>query len=122
MFNIIFYEQANGSIPVLEYLEQLEPKARTKVIGFLELLSEYGIELREPYSKALSSGIFELRCRYRSTQTRILYFFYSGKDIIVTNGFTKNTKRTPRQELALVKQRKADYKERRQTGHDFRGI
>ncbi len=31
--------------------------------------------LREPYSKHLDDGIFELRCKFGSGITRVLYFF-----------------------------------------------
>ena len=44
---------------------------------------------------------------------RILYFFFVGQKAILTNGFTKKTQKTPRSEIELAKQCKADY-ERRQ--------
>ena len=45
--------------------------------------------LREPYSKHLDDGIFELRCKFGSDITRVLYFFYYEGKIILTNGFVK---------------------------------
>ena len=41
----------------------------------IELLQEKGNQLREPYSKHLDDGIFELRCKVGSNITRVLYFF-----------------------------------------------
>jgi phage-related protein len=31
--------------------------------------------IREPYSKHIGDGIFELRCKFGSDITRVLYFF-----------------------------------------------
>ena len=53
------------------------------MIGLLELLEEKGNQLREPYSKSIDDGIFELRCKVGNNITRILYFFiYEGKIIL----------------------------------------
>ena len=38
-------------------------------------------ELREPYSKHLTEGIFELRAKVGSDETRVLYFFYLDRRI-----------------------------------------
>src|SRR5699024_3619013 len=49
--------------------------------------------LREPYSKPLENGIFELRTKQGSDITRVLYFFVIGKKAILTNGFIKNLRK-----------------------------
>ena len=71
-------------------LVQQGPKHESKVIP-LELLEVYGHELREPYSKILDDGIFELRAKQGSDISRILYFFVIGNKIVLTNGFVKKT-------------------------------
>lgn len=67
------------------------------------MLDKKGNNLREPYSKAIDDGIFELRCKFGSDITRILYFFYDGRKIILTNGFVKKTQKLPSKELVLAK-------------------
>ena len=42
----------------------------------------------------------------------MMYFFYVGNRIILTNGFIKKTQKTPRKELELAKQYKKDFLER----------
>ena len=66
-------------------------------------MEEYGSELREPYSKYLEDGIFELRGKVGNNISRVMYFFYVGNRIILTNGFIKKTQKTPRKELELAK-------------------
>ena len=47
--------------------------------GMMDILAEYGNELRMPYSEHLDDGIFEVRAKFGSNITRVLYFFYVGK-------------------------------------------
>ena len=75
----------------------------TKMIGLLEILQERGSQLREPYSKHLEDGIFEVRCQSGNDITRILYFFYYRGKIVLTNGFVKKTQKTPRKENEFAK-------------------
>lgn len=39
----------------------------------------------------------------------VLYFFFVGKRIVLTNGFLKKTQKTPLKEIELAKKRKSDY-------------
>lgn len=111
-FKVIAYEKENGEIPVEEFLETINPKMRAKIFGLLGILQEKGNMLREPYSKHLDDGIFELRCKFGSDITRVLYFFYYEGKIILTNGFVKKTPKTPAEEIQIAKDRRKNYIER----------
>lgn len=111
-FEVILYEKANGECPVEEFITSLDMKMQAKMIGLLELLEEKGNQLREPYSKSIDDGIFELRCKVGNNITRILYFFYYEGKIVLTNGFVKKTQKTPAEEIKLAKERRSDFKER----------
>lgn len=111
-FEVIFYEKENGDCPIEEFMNSLDIKMRAKMIGLLELLEENGIQLREPYSKIIEDGIFEIRCKVGNNISRVLYFFYFEGKIVLTNGFTKKTQKTPTEEIKLAKKYRADFKER----------
>ena len=85
---------------------------RAKMVGLLEWLEEKDNQLREPYSKMLDDGIFEIRCTVGNNITRVVYIFYYEGKIILTNGFIKKTQKTPPEEIRLAKERRADFKER----------
>ena len=78
----------------------------------LVILQEKGNLLREPYSKYIEEGIFELRCKFGNDITRIMYFFYYNRRIVLTNGFTKKTQKTPPEEIQIAKSRRIDFMER----------
>lgn len=111
-FTVEFYEDERNHKPVEEFLVGLDFKMRAKLLGLLQILQEKGNKLREPYSKYLGDGIFEIRCKVGTDLTRVLYFFYCGQKIILTNGFVKKTQRTPVREIRLAKRRRKDYLER----------
>ena len=69
-------------------------------------------DLREPYTKHLGNGIFELRAKQGSDISRVLYFFVFGRKIILTNGFIKKTAKTPLKEINLAEKYRKDYLEK----------
>lgn len=112
IFDIEFYETENGNCPVQEFIDSLDIKMQAKVVQMIEILAEKGNQLRMPYSECLGDGIFELRCKQSNNITRTLYFFYKDKKIVMTNGFTKKTQKTPSTEIELAKSRRKEYLER----------
>lgn len=111
-FTVEFYETAAGERPAEEFLDSLDVKMRGKLVMTLKVLQEQGNRLREPYSKHLEDGIFEVRGKVSSDISRVLYFFYYGGRIILTNGFIKKTQKTPRNELEKAKLCRKDFMER----------
>ena len=112
MFDVEFYKLPNGDKPVKIFLDSLDVKMRLKALGSLDILAEFGNKLREPYSKAIGDGLFELRIKFASDITRIFYFFVMENKIILTNGFVKKTQKTPSGEVALASKYKSEYERR----------
>lgn len=108
-FEIAFYVKADGSRPAEEFLRELDKSMRAKMLRTIQMLKALGYELREPYSKPLGDGIFELRAQVGNNISRVLYFFIVGQRVILTNGFIKKTKKTPEREIELAKKYRSDY-------------
>lgn len=113
-FEIIIYTKADGTTPVLDFIQTLPGKMRAKAAREINMLAEYGNELREPYTKYISDGIFELRIKVGSDISRVLFFYYKEKTIVITNGFIKKTDKIPWREILTAKKRRADFKKRKQ--------
>ena len=106
---INFFKKQDGSCPVEEFLDSLDNKMRAKILLAIALLETNGPQLREPYSKPVGDGLFEIRAKQGNNITRTLYFFYDGKQIILTNGFVKKTQKTPSAEIQRAKKYRAEY-------------
>ncbi len=112
MFDVEYYEKEDGTFPAEEFILSLDSKMQAKMFRELDLLETFGNQLREPHSKPLGDGIYEIRAKVASDITRVLYFFVVNKKIILTNGFVKKTQKTPDNEIALAKKYRKDYLER----------
>lgn len=89
MYEIEHYISRSGRVPVEEFLNSLPVKLREKTVRSLMLLAEYGPALEGAESKYVRDGVFELRTKFGTDITRVFYFFYSGKRIIVTSSFSQ---------------------------------
>ena len=119
MYEIILYDTEDGRCPMQELLDSLEPKLLAKTLRTIDLLEMNGPLLREPYSKPLENGIFELRTKQGSDITRVLYFFIVGKKAVLTNGFIKKSQKTPKAEKELAKKYKADYERNKKSQPEY---
>lgn len=108
-FCVEYYELENGTCPVEKFILKQDNKMQAKIFKNLELLEIRGNELREPFSKHIEDGIFEIRNKVGNDITGIFYFFVIGQKIILTNGFIKKTQKTPKAEIALAKKYRNDY-------------
>ncbi len=107
--DIVFYETSDGDVPVEDFLSCLSDKMRARALWIIDCLKAYGSDIREPYSKHLDDGIFELRIKAGKDISRILYFFFVGDTAVLTNGFIKKTQKTPADEIVKSKKYRDDY-------------
>lgn len=113
-FQVLFYDKPDGTEPAKEFILGLDKKMQAKVLRTVEMLQHNGTDLREPNSKPLGDGIFELRAKVGSDISRVLYFFVIGRRIILTNGFIKKTAKTPPHEIELAKRYRCEYLSRKE--------
>jgi putative component of toxin-antitoxin plasmid stabilization module len=87
--NVIIFAEADGSAPLIEWLDGLDVKVRDKCIVRVERLAELGHELRRPEADFLRDGVHELRIRRGKVNYRILYFFHNDLAVL-SHGCTKD--------------------------------
>ena len=56
-YSVDFYEKEDGSRPVEEFISSLDAKMQIRVMRSIELLEDFGPELREPHSKNLKDKL-----------------------------------------------------------------
>jgi len=111
-YQVLFFEKENGDVPAEDFINSLDLKMSAKAYRLIAMISENGPDLREPYSKHLGEGIFELRIQIGSDVSRIFYFFMVGRRVVLTNGFVKKTQKTPQSEIDKAKAYRKEYLER----------
>ncbi|HJW74041.1 MAG TPA: type II toxin-antitoxin system RelE/ParE family toxin [Thermoleophilia bacterium] len=71
----------------------------------VELLIDFGPNLRMPQSRALGGGLFEVRPHGREGIGRALYCYLVGERIVVLHAFMKKTEATPMRDLMIARRR-----------------
>ena len=61
--------------------------------------------------KKLDDRLWELRCESRTNIYRIMYLFFTGRLIVLLQGFQKKTQETPRGEIEIARRRLNRYSE-----------
>jgi phage-related protein len=101
---------------MLYSIEYFHPRVKAEIEGWpvgiladyarmVELLMEFGPDLRMPHSRAMGGGLFELRPRGRDGSGRALYCFVVGKRIVILHAFVKKTQTTPERDLRIARER-----------------
>jgi putative component of toxin-antitoxin plasmid stabilization module len=85
------------------FIEGCDASMRASIENRLERLMQLGNEAREPISKPVRDGIFELRSQRGG---RLLYYFRPGKKIIVVLGFVKDQRKLLEADIKLALQRR----------------
>ena len=85
------------------YLRSLEIATSTKSFRLVKLLKTFGNTLDMPYSKKISTNLYELRIRGQQ-EVRILYCFYQNQAIIV-HAFIKKSQKTSLKEIQTALER-----------------
>lgn len=98
MFNVELHEEAEA-----EFFE-LPPVIRAKMAKLIQKLKNDPRKLREPDTKPLGNGMFELRTMGGDI-ARGLWVYQSGSKIYLLRIFIKKTQKTPPAEIALAWQR-----------------
>jgi len=89
------YVDSRGTNAVEAFIREL-PKAEQPIVrARIDFVAEVGNRAREPLSKSLGNGLFELRTK----SARIFYCFRPGGVIVLLHGFTKKSQKTPAREM-----------------------
>jgi len=98
----------NETCLAAEYIRNLQEAPRKKVLA---LLSKTAISGRPPVNKEkfdkLEGPLFE----FKSFQDRLPCFFDGQGRIVLTHGFSKKSRRTPREEIERALRLRAEYLE-----------
>lgn len=119
-WGIEFYKDKNDREPVKEFLNSLVLPTRARVAKLFNRLTEYGVLLKEPYTRQVRGKIRELRIKDSQGAIRVLYFTYTGRRFILLHGFIKKTGKTPVQDIELAEKRMRDFIIR-EGGNDEKG-
>lgn len=115
-FTVEFFVNASGRSPVREFLDELkqsDPGDHASVMRGLTKLRSRQYH-REPLSKPLGDGLFELR-HVGKLNTRVLWFFVKGRRIVAVHDIHNKGQAIPARDREIAQDRMRDWQERFET-------
>ncbi len=109
-FSVEFYETEAGTCPVREFLDELKssnPDDFAAVVAGLAKLRNRQYH-REPLSKALKDGLYELR-HVGKLNIRVLWFFVKNRRIIAVHGIRNKGRAIPERDMVTAQERMRDW-------------
>ncbi|MFZ4766307.1 MAG: type II toxin-antitoxin system RelE/ParE family toxin [Roseimicrobium sp.] len=103
---LIFFQEADGSVPVLDWLRTIPAKAQDKCRVKLGRLAEMGHELRRPETDLLRDKIYELRASLQGIHYRVLYFYHGTTAAIISHGMVKESAVPPKEIEKAIERKK----------------
>lgn len=117
MFDIIFYKDKTGRSPIVDYLDELQEKAKTdknarinreKILSYMAALAEYGTRIGKPIVKHIDGNLWELR----PLANRIFFFYWKNNKFVMVHHYIKKSQKAPKKELEQARKNIKDYIER----------
>ena len=105
---VVFYQEKDGTVPLLDWFDDIPAKAQLKCLAKIERLKQEGHELRRPEADLLRDKIYELRSSFQGVHYRILYFFHGNVAAVVSHGIVKED-RVPPVEIARAIERRKQF-------------
>ncbi len=112
-FTVEFYLTKSGRFPVQEFVDELrasDPADFAAILAGLAKLTDSRYH-REPLSKAIGDGLFELRHVGR-LNTRVLWFFMKGRRIVAVHGIRNKSQAIPTADLKTARDRMTEWLKR----------
>jgi phage-related protein len=113
VYKVFYYTTARGENPVREFVDELDDTTQARFFAYVDMLKEYGPNLKRPYADVVMGKIREMRPR----QARVLYFFAVGDRIILVHGFLKKKDAIDPSDIALAESRMKDWLQRNAGGN-----
>lgn len=104
-YSIAFYSDA-----VQDNILSLPDTLAARYVVLTRRMLAVGPNLGEPHTKAMGSGLFELRLKGAEGIARVFYCTLVGRRIVMLHSFVKKTGRTPLRELQLAQARMKEIK------------
>lgn len=117
MYEIEFYQRADGSEPSREYLEQLRQASGQskdarirykKAVEYMTVLERTGTRCGEPFVKYIDDSIWELR----PTSDRYFFAYWKDNKFLILHHYVKKSQKMPQHEFGRAKAYLKEFLER----------
>lgn len=104
-WEIEYYTTDQGKAPVKDFIDDMPLKAKARTFKTFELIEDYGIQIGPSHIRYLDANLWEVRVRAVGGMFRFIFTVRGKRIIILLHGFQKMTRKTPRIDLEIARDR-----------------
>ena len=108
-WTVEYYMDARGREPVANFIDSLPVEVQAKILRLIDLLADYGVLLKEPYTRQIRGKLRELRITAKSGEIRVFYFAFAEGRMVLLHGFVKKARRMPIRDIEIAEKRLDDF-------------
>ena len=112
IWEVEYYVDSRGNEPVADFVDSLPVEVQAKILRLIDLLANYGVFLKEPYTKQIKGKLRELRITGRSGRSQNPLLCLWNRRVVLLHGFVKKTRKTPIREIDIAERRLNDFMNR----------
>lgn len=102
-WTIEYYRDEKGKEPVADFIDSLAIDTQAKVFRLIDLLEEYGVLLKEPYTRQVRDKIRELRIKDTMEQYEFYILPIQADGLSYCMGLLRRPRKRLRKKLRLQK-------------------
>lgn len=99
---VFFYTKSSGKSPVLDYIDDLNLKDKTKLLGCLESIEQMGFESPRVEFRQIEGKLWEIKIKLSSGGHRIFYVTLGKTRMILLHAYKKQSQKAPKKEIAIA--------------------
>ena len=102
---ISFYQTQSNRCPVKEFIDELQPRDRAKVLACLKSVEELGFNCPRVQFRQIKGHLWEIKIKSASAGFRIFYVAAKGDNIVLLHSYQKQTDKAPVREIEVAEKR-----------------
>ncbi|MBF0625847.1 MAG: type II toxin-antitoxin system RelE/ParE family toxin [Magnetococcales bacterium] len=108
ILTVTFFRTGSSNEPVRDWLKGLSAEDR-KIIGEDVKLTQFRWPLGMPLVRKMEPDLWEVRSRLAGGRISRVLFTVDGHEMVLLHGFEKKSRKTPKEDLDLARQRKRQW-------------
>ena len=99
---VLFYTKSSGKSPVLDYIEDLDLKDRSKLLACLKSVEEMGFETPRAEFRQIDGKLWEIKINLYSGGHIIFYVALNKQRLVLLHAYKKQSQKAPKQEINIA--------------------
>ncbi|MCE2928760.1 MAG: type II toxin-antitoxin system RelE/ParE family toxin [Candidatus Caenarcaniphilales bacterium] len=99
---LFFYTKSSGKSPILDYIDDLSLKDKTKILACLDSIEQMGFESPRVEFRQIEGKLWEIKIKLSSGGHRIFYVTLAKTRMVLLHVYQKQSQKAPKKEIEIA--------------------